>query len=167
MSSILTSYWFVFRRSISLSLSLGPIYRSAHQGLHSLQDLLLKSTTLKSKANTLFLTSPSSNTSTSSALSTYLSAIKILPPRGPPAPPSENRVPVIGTSSSNDNGGVQIEEITEEEAERIERGETEEERKRKELSGKIRDLRGVCWANVGACYMKMVSLSRRATMLEL
>lgn len=25
------------------------------------------------------------------------------------------------------------------------------------MAGRIRELRGVCWANVGACYLKMVS----------
>lgn len=111
--------------------------------------MIAKATELKTKANALFRL-PSS---TSSALSTYLLAVNALPPRPTPPPETKNLKAAIDSTD-----GVQIEEISEEEAERIERGETDEEKAKREMRARIQDLRSVCWSNAGACYLKMVSL---------
>lgn len=58
-----------------------------------------------------------------------------------------------------------VEEITDEEATRIEQGETDEEREMRLMLERVAELRGVLWGNIAAVRLKLVGRSNDASVL--
>lgn len=115
-----------------------------------LQSAISKATALKTHANSEF----SPGNSYHQAITTYLSSLAHLPPRPPSA---------VGKGKGRDWNGkaeeeeVMIEEVDEEEAERIERGVSAEEEEKARLGEECRVMRAVVWSNIAAGYLKLVS----------
>ncbi|CED84573.1 TPR repeat-containing protein [Phaffia rhodozyma] len=106
-----------------------------------------KAESLKTKANAQFNPGKAYH----QALQTYLSVLAALPSQSDSISPQKTGQP----SQLKEEEGLQIVEVDEEEAARIERGETEEERKRRNLEEKVVRLRAVIWGNVAACYLRL------------
>ncbi|WRT63859.1 uncharacterized protein IL334_000784 [Kwoniella shivajii] len=120
-----------------------------------LNELLTKAIRLKNEGNALFTFKPIPKYD--EAISTYLKAIDHLPHI--PSPPEEDESvnPKKGGNKSGESG---IEEVTEEEAIKIEQEElkkatSDQEKQREQVENGIKECTKNVWGNLAACYLAL------------
>ncbi|WVR03626.1 hypothetical protein IAU60_000619 [Kwoniella sp. DSM 27419] len=131
--------------------------------LAELEELLQRAVDHKAAGNSAFTSKPPRH---EAAVAAYLAAIGHLPDV-PPAPVTADPGQGAGSGPRAKAGGAAgtsgIQEVTEEEAEQIvreakraaEAGAENQEVRRRDVEGEIRETTRACWGNLAACYIAM------------